>query len=742
MARSIGSTVENSFINGHVTEATALNFPESASVETENCVFNVKGNITRRHGIDFENGFASAVVNRTGQALNSYYWKSAGGSGIYNFLVVQAGFSLYIYNASDGKISPNLLTTLDLSPYTIFGFEADQTYECQFASGKGFLFVAHPYMTTVYIEYNTDTSAFTINDIVLEVRDLDGVEDGLEIDERHYQGAVPAGYVSSELSGRTSPEHYYNLCNQGWHHIETGGATDVSYMKDPSVVKYPPGWDAEFPVLTWMGSRNDLPSNADVWWIYKDAYEVLQPKLANANGRGNSPAPKGHYILQAFYEDRSGTSGISSLPVLSSGFNRPSTVAFFSGRVFYSGVNSSKFSNKIYFSQTVKKTKEFGRCYQENDPTSEVMFSLLATDGGVIQILDAGNITKLWALQNLLVVFATNGIWTITGSTGTGFTASDYSVNRISSTPILSASSFVEVAGMPVWWTQDGIYGITSSQNATGQVSVTSLSEKKNKSHFINNIPVECKKYAKGAFNPVSKVIQWVYKKGSIAAVEDRYEYDSVLCFNTVTQAFYNWTLPEHACVVSGIACVEGSGSSTDTEAVTSLSGATVTAGGITVTSEVSDTVQVSSKFKYLVNYEYAGANRLSFAEERDVNFLDFKSFDGVGVDAEAYTVSGFKVHGDGQKKWQTNYIYIFCDNSVTNKFYFQSIWDYHNDSASGEYGSRQLVGGTQPYKSYTFNRLKIRGMGVALQFKITSLPGQSFNVVGWSAFESSNARI
>jgi hypothetical protein len=37
--------VENSFINGLITEATGLNFPEKAVTETSDCIFDIDGSV-------------------------------------------------------------------------------------------------------------------------------------------------------------------------------------------------------------------------------------------------------------------------------------------------------------------------------------------------------------------------------------------------------------------------------------------------------------------------------------------------------------------------------------------------------------------------------------------------------------------------------------------------------------------------------------------------------------------------
>ena len=54
MARSIGTTVENNFVNGLITEATGLNFPENACTDTLNCIFYDNGKVSRRKNVRFE----------------------------------------------------------------------------------------------------------------------------------------------------------------------------------------------------------------------------------------------------------------------------------------------------------------------------------------------------------------------------------------------------------------------------------------------------------------------------------------------------------------------------------------------------------------------------------------------------------------------------------------------------------------------------------------------------------------
>jgi hypothetical protein len=742
MPRSAAATVENNFVNGFVTEATALNFPEAAATDTDNCVFNVDGSFERRLGIDYESSFDTLSVNRDGKAMATFLWSAANGDGDNNLVVSQIGLTLYFYVIGQSSLSSGILgDSVDLSSYVTDVTVNPEEIECSFASGKGYLFVTHPYMEPVYIEY--DGTTVTASQITIKVRDLEGLDDTLDVDER---------------PSTLSDEHKYNLYNQGWAPYETGGVNDprLSGIAAGSADTLPTSYLAGDPLSTWDANRADYPSNADVWWLYKSANDVFQPKIASAVTRGNSPAPKGHYILDAFDMDRSAavsmsvntgagsvSVAIAGLPVESAGVFRPRCCAFYAGRVWYAGVDAQGYSNKLYFSQIVTDSnKDFGACHSQNDPTSEHSFDTLATDGGTVQILDCGTVIKLVPLHSSLVIFATNGIWTISGSTGIGFTPTDMSVNKISSNPNLSASSFADVAGMPAWWTTDGVY-IVAQSNQSGGVQVTSLSEKKIKRFFIDDIPPECKRYAKGYYNNLTKVIHWVYRSTVPRSITERYEYNRVLCFNTVTQAFYKWSVESPTVTINGIVSVKGRVSSIDLEIVTS-GGSDLTTNTLEdIYVSVGEDEEIAGVFKYLVSENNGPAWDVTFAEEYDPRYVDFYSQDNEGVDYESFIISGYRLRGEAQKKFQSNYVFLFLDSLDSNVLYFGAVWDYANSQNTGDFGTRQLIDTTSVTgRNYKFKKLKVRGSGLSLQFKIQSITGERFKIVGWSAFDTGNSVV
>lgn len=708
MARSIGVSVENSFVNGLITEASSFNFPENAVTDCDNVVFDERGIVSRRLGFEYESGYTTRSVTRSSSAISQYLWRSAAGNGENNFVVVQIGATLYFYRiGSNGALSSNsLASTVNLATYEATGSPGLANIECQFASGYGKLFVTHPHMEPIYVTYDPTSQTFSASSIEIKIRDFDGlVDETTKTDER---------------PTTLSSNHLYNLVNQGW--------------------------DAD-KISIFQGTVGVYPSNADVWWLFKNASEKFlirtestssgelnynDATLANNQDRGNSPAPKGAIILSAFYQDRSSQAPVTGIPVVSSSYFRPGAVEFYTGRVFYAGVQSEGFNNRIYFSRIIENTRQFGLCHQDNDPSSEFSFDLLPSDGGVIVIPEAGTIIKLVAINASLVVFASNGIWAISGSDGSGFKANDYTIKKLSTVQCLTASNFIDVAGIPCWWNLDGIYMIQS--NEVEALQVQSLTEKRIRA-FFESIPPECKKYVKGAFNTVRKTIHWLYRSTSPTTVDERYEYDRVLCFNTMSGAFYPWSINTGTVKLHALVSVEGQGSTINTEIVTNSLGQAVTDAALAnVTVQTVSTSALSAIFKYLVSQ---GSN-LTFSEVRDGTYKDWVTAT-TGVNFSSFFVTGYKLRGEGLRRFQENYVRILSTGADPSSYYIQAIWDWANNSTSGRYSSKQRINHTAtPYGTH-HRKIKLRGHGVACQFKVSSVDGESFDLLGWVSSESVN---
>lgn len=100
----------NNFIRGLITEASPLNFPDSASLEEENFELNRDGTRDRRLGMDFESGYTLrpapapfATVDPSNSVV--YKWIAVNGNADLNLLVVQSNRSLDFYDLGFTNIS-------------------------------------------------------------------------------------------------------------------------------------------------------------------------------------------------------------------------------------------------------------------------------------------------------------------------------------------------------------------------------------------------------------------------------------------------------------------------------------------------------------------------------------------------------------------------------------------------------------------------------------------------------------
>lgn len=703
MPRQIGQSIENNFLGGLITESTALNFPENACTELYDCTIDVDGSITRRTGFDFESNYTTKTINRTGFVTNSYVWKNVSGDGDLTLFVLQVGDTIYFYRTDSGAISNGAVsTTVTLTP--VSGAPATGTVEAQFTSGNGLLFVTHPYCEPMRISYNTSTDTASATNITLKIRDFEGAAaDPYTVEER----------PTASLSG-LNISHKYNLYNQGWN------TTNLT------------SWDSSFTTM---------PSNADVMWAFKDSTGSFSTNGSVVNNvyRGNTPAPKGHYILTLSNQDRDTASGLSGITATTTGSQRPSLCAFFAGRVFYSGINYTGFNSKIYFTQTVERPEQYGFCYQVNDPTGEDFYDLLPTDGGVIDILEAGTIYKLFPITGGMLVFAANGIWMITGSQGLGFTANDYTIQKISSIETLNASTFVDVAGSPFWWNAEGIHTI---QTQGGNPSVTSITDSKIKS-FYDDISLGSKRYAKGAYNPILRKIQWLYNSEATDDVTESYQYNRILNFDIVTGAFYPWTVSESDVTINGIFVSDANAGAVIFDTVIDgSSNNVIDANSNQVVVFDFTASNTSPTTKYIVSYPDSGSYKFTFAEDYNEDYVDWYEYDSTGVSYTSYFITGYKIKGRASNKFQNNWTRIYSRQDTPTSYFFQGIWDFaETGSGTGRWSTRQTVQHTSSEDSYSYvsRRLKIRGHGLSLQFKVTSFDGDNFDIVGWSTVESIN---
>jgi hypothetical protein len=214
MPRTVGTAVENNLSKGLVTEATALTFPENAVSDALNVIFNTKGNTVRRNGFDLETDPAYVTYTPTTGLVREYFWDASGFINNTLYLVLQVGSKIYFYDvANPSSISPNIDSfVIDLATYAT-GVEGDLPFTpCAFASGQGFLFITNPLINPIYVQYDTALGTFVTKTINVQIRDIEGLDDGLGTEERPVS---------------LSTNHNYNLLNQGWYkQVRVGSANN------------------------------------------------------------------------------------------------------------------------------------------------------------------------------------------------------------------------------------------------------------------------------------------------------------------------------------------------------------------------------------------------------------------------------------------------------------------------------------------------------------------------------------
>jgi hypothetical protein len=721
------------FVGGLNTEGGFFLTPDSSWKEGVNVIPSTNGVVGRRNGIDYESLYALYASNITASqkalwAFGVGTWSTVGGVGNRDFFVVQTGPTLHFYEAASGSISSTKKDfTVNLSSYTASGnTETAGTAVASFASTYGKLIVTTQDTNPIIIEYNSSSDTITVSVITISIRDFDGFTSPYAVDAEKTQVEWGDFYTQA----------LYNLYNQGW--------------KDTEIAAYK------------TATTSKLPSNAKRWTDGKNTSDVFDAALLKKQDFGTSPAPKGRYVLDAFYQNRSG--------IITSTAYRPKVCAFFAGRVWYAGIKSAAQLGTIYFSQVLTETGKAGNCYQVNDPTSEVFSDLLDNDGGLIQIPEAGEITGLQPLGRGVIVLATNGAWFIAGTSTSGFTAADYSVERITNVGCTAAKSIVQVEDSIIYWSNNGIYTLSPDQ---GGGFVAQNASDKNIKTFYQGIPTINKLYAEGSYNVTNKIVYWLYSSSETSSTETgRYNKNTVLALDLRLGAWYWFSFDTSLGVIPVSLEVTKETSSTELDYTILAGNNTVISSGNTVVATLPVVNGAVQQFKFLTLHPVTNNNySITFSDllnTRDsaTKFADWYTFDDEGVEQDAYIITGYNMGNNGPARSKTGqYLTVFMQRTETefdedaiplneSGCLMQSRWDFTDNSYAGKwqdpvqvYKQRRLFladGGQTFDDGYPLvvSRNKLRGRGKAVQFKFASEEGKDMQIVGWTGTFVGNTNV
>jgi hypothetical protein len=754
----------NTFTKGLITEASPLNTQQQASTDENNCVLLVKANRPRRLGIDYETSHHLTNVGLTGVnpstlVVQEYKWVAVNQENI-NFLVVQVNGTLYFYSMDSYPISGNQESyTVDLTAFTA-PFSTDSLVAgtpVSMTSGQGFLFVSSSQIEPFVVHYTGSSMSST--QLYIQIRDFTGLNDGLAPDEE----------IDSESS-----EHLYNLKNQGWNTPNCGTTAfgvnaplydSVSYFDYTGT---PSTYDApgDAPIIKFLGDFNLFPANNKQWWVAitqeggtGDGHVWTDTAISSFSA-GNTLAPRGHYILNAFNQDYSAYSGVSGLTANIVNI-RPPTISFFSGRVWYAA------GTTVYYSQilTPQEWWNAGKCFQLNDPTDQTINNLIASDGGVIQIPEMGQAVKVSPIGTGIMVFATNGVWFIGGGAG-AFSATDIAITKISGIGMNSPFSVVSIDSDIYWWSDVGIQGLSQKSGifgpVQGNVDKLNITETTIKTFYFNSISTLGITNAKAVYDPATNCITWLFQSPELNVP---FLYDRMLNFNLTTNGFFPYQITMNGSGLSGTSITQPF-----------VCGVFPTLDNNVIPSQKDDRRNTYLNFLTIVP---SGGNMLLTVSLFNSNsFMDWKTFNGVGFDFASYIEthyeltrnwSNFEVDPNAIVKktapWIVTYFMRTEENFVGNETngytvdlpsscYLTAQWDWSSSAVSNKwYG---------PYQVYKLQRLpypdasnltldtgyvlvqgrfKVRGMGKALQLRFEHSTGCDFNLLGWEIDLGVNAR-
>jgi hypothetical protein len=722
MPQRITQKVVNTFVKGLITEAGELTFPEDASIDELNCLLNRDGSRRRRLAAKVEdsNVLSTFTINNT-FVFTTGRWKNVGGVAGLDFIVIQTGSTLYFYNTAQEPYSGQQKSfSVDLTSFEYAGSGGSGLSKVQMATINGDLVVVSSAIEPFYIEYDSSADTISTTQITPKVRDFE------------WQGDTE---TYSDGVASPSTEREYDTLNAGWVGAK-GSAALTAYQTANS----------EYPPLT------------HPWFAGKDSSGDFDEAEWRKVFGGTTLTGNGHFILDFFAKDRETASGVTGIGIEYEN-SRFQSVAAFSGRIFYAGLTSAKNSGRILFSKQLDGIKEAGRCYQQNDPTSEDFSDLLPTDGGVIVIPEATNIQKLHVFGSTLMVFAENGVWQITGVDNV-FRATEYSISRVSEIGIENAETFVSVEGVPMWWSKHGIHTLQFDQ-VSGKAQEQNISISTIQS-FFDAIDANAKSNCHGVYDQTNKRIHWFYANNGENVNNKK---NRVLTLDIAVQAFYPWAVSDSASntdYILGAEYLEGFGSdyqnldvilSTGDDVVTS-------AGDDVVVNQLTQLAQADSAVTLMV-FD-AATSKMTMGLFSGTDFLDWGD-----ANYTSFAEAGYDFMGDLVLKKNSPYIQVYLRPTETgfegsdetgytpireSSLLISSYWDFRKTTSSSPQQAYRLkympvvdasqLGSWNYPEEIVTTRLKMRGHGRSMRLRFESEQGKDFVLLGFGIISAANTRF
>lgn len=511
-------------------------------------------------------------------------------------------------------------------------------------------------------------------------------------------------------------------------------------------------------IATYFANKNKYPANNQIPALGKNDTNDFDPSTLDKLEFGNTPAPKGHFLLKAFDRDYAAVSGISSSALTAlreQDETRPSCVCTAFGRIWYSGTSDQATQGKVFFSKLAGSIKDYERCYQQNDPTSEDLSDVLDTDGGVIPIHNCGTIVQLIEAYSGVLVLSANGVWLISGTEQVGFTATGYQVQRITDIGCIGRDTVAFADGIVYYWSDAGIYVILQNQNTLVAESLT----RDTIQSFYNAIQDGSKRYAEVSYDARERTLLWLYGDD----LTKPYKKNKVLSFNTELKAFIPFaSVVDDSVTGKGIHSMVSRGYFTDEvlqDNVIDSSGAVFTdSTGEAFWTETTILAEDQPSLKLLCTVPYGNGFF------KDIFFAEFNNLEHKDWGTESYTsyvetgsVTGQDLMRNKQAQYIVNHFTrtedgyeLDSNGNVTlakqSGCFVRSKWDWTGTANAGKWSNQQ-----QAYRlkhlyiplsvSDTFDyaydvvstKLLIRGNGYSFRLRYESDGIKDFQLLGFA---------
>lgn len=736
MAKQLVNFFQNT--KGISTDASPFLQPEGTFSEMSNYVPDIDGRLACRKGLIEESGSYGSytqVVPVDDKKFATYYWTNAYNNN--SFIVVRAGNELYLYRDTSNALrnEQDYYFKVDLLKYKTVASGSVSTSVVSVAPTNGALYVCGEYVRPFYIRAYDDGS---FEEIGLEIyeREFNGFRDDYEdrstrptvltedlLYSLHNRGWT-AEHIKAFFDETTTvypsltdnPEYGYyenpSNGNEQWRAKQvtsenTGFCPEGHVVRrafdygEAAVIYTDAGVDSKEVKEFFYDKYADLGSFADALAATRAAYPVTAA-TGTVNTSGN---PIRNLIEQSKYNGTSNsligrflrattkTSAPSASPLVVDGSDTAievfgshvmpsfSTNASYAGRIWWAGSRESVNSSKLYYSQTLDEFGKAGACHSEADPTSRKTSEVIDSDGGVISINDIGAVQKLFPFGNSLVVFATNGIWQVSGRDGI-FTATDYFQSKIGNHVLVGNEAVCEIGGAVFFWATSGLFVLSSEGN---QVVLKSISDGVC-SKLLNSISTANKRNAQTAYDKTNKIIYVVYGDNDVLCVDFR--LGAVYKLHTDSDILF-----KAVCLHEFVA-------------------------------------DQNERIKFFSIRNIDGSDRYVWTSFASTGYTDVTSTDPVEV--ECYATTAF-VAGDGVRRKNAQYAHILMDNIEDTSTDVRIKLNYTTDEAASKWSSWQgAFGSADPDTAIAKRKVRLPGMGHSFAIEFYS-KGKPSSLVGWA---------